>query len=320
MKDISYAQLEEFFAEHDGYTIITHRSPDGDALGTAFALAQYLISIGKSARVVNNDPLPKRYAFMYCDEATDPENFDEQTIVAVDTATEKLFGENLSHYCGKVQLCIDHHISNSGYAANRVLDGGASAAALVLYEFFKERGIAITDGIAKCLYTGIATDTGCFKFENTIPRAHIAAADLMTYDIGAAKINRDMFDLKSRGRLKVEQLAVEQMEFFLGDRCAVICVSLEMVEKSGIEAAEFDGIASIPLAVEGVEVGITMKQREDKLYKLSVRTSDKYNASEICANFGGGGHIRAAGCEIEGSAEEVKAKVLDVVKIAFGEN
>lgn len=313
MKDIGFEELERFFTDHDGYTIITHRNPDGDALGTAFALAQYLMNIGKSAKVVNNDPLPSRYSFMYVNEAIDPKDFTEQTVVAVDTATEKLFGENLSGYCGKVQLCIDHHVSNSGYAERRVLDGDASAASLVLYEFFKARGIEITDGMAKCLYTGIATDTGCFKFENTTPRAHIAAAELMTHDISAARINRNMFDLKSRDRLKVEQLAVERMEYFFDDRCTVICLSLEMMEQSGIESAEFDGIASIPLAIEGVEIGITMKQRGEKLYKLSVRTSDKLNASEICSRFGGGGHIRAAGCEIEGDREEVKEKILSVV-------
>lgn len=309
---MDFKGLRQFFEEHDNYQILTHKSPDGDTLGSAFALCGVLRGMGKKANVINNENLPVRYNFLYEDYYV--QEFEVQTVVAVDIADEKLFGSRLAKYAGRVDLCIDHHISNTFYAKETLVDPEASAAALVLYEFFRSQGIALTALQAKCLYTGIATDTGCFKFENTTPKAHMAAADLMRYDFDFAKINRRMFDIKSKQRLKVEEMMISEMEYYFGDRCSVICLTLEMMNESGAEPAEFDGLASIPLCVDGVVIGITIKQRHENVYKLSVRTTDEMDASAFCRRFGGGGHIRAAGCEIEGTLEDVKRRVLEAVK------
>jgi phosphoesterase RecJ-like protein len=296
---------------------MTHKSPDGDTLGSAFALCGVLRDMGKKANIVNNENLPVRYNFLYEDYYV--QDFEIETVVAVDIADEKLFGSRLAKYEGKVDLCIDHHISNTHYAKHTVLDAEASAAALVLYEFFRSQGIAITALQARCLYTGIATDTGCFKFENTTPKAHMAAADLMRYDFNFSTINRKMFDIKSKQRLKVEEMMISEMEYYFDDRCTMICLTTQMMNESGVEPAEFEGLASIPLSVEGVVIGITIKQRHENVYKLSVRTTDEMDASVFCRSFGGGGHIRAAGCEIEGTLEAVKDKVLKAVKTALEE-
>lgn len=310
--------LKKFFDTHDNYMILTHKSPDGDTLGSAFALCAALRDLGKKANVINNENLPVRYNFLYEDYYV--QEFETETVVAVDVADEKLLGSRLiPKYEGKVDLCIDHHISNTFYAKETVLDAEASAAALVLYEFFRAQGFSISALQAKCLYTGIATDTGCFKFENTTPKAHMAAADLMRYDFDFSKINRKMFDIKSKQRLQVEEMMISEMEYYFDDRCSVICLTTQMMNESGVEPAEFDGLASIPLSVEDVIIGITIKQRHENVYKLSVRTTDEMDASAFCRNFGGGGHIRAAGCEIEGTLEEVKQKVLDAVKSALEE-
>ncbi len=308
---MNFDGLYDYFKTHDNYLILTHKSPDGDTLGCGFALCSVLRDMGKNANVINNENFPVRYNFLYEDYYY--EEFEAQTIVAVDVADEKLLGSRLTKYFGNVDLCIDHHVSNTGYAKNTVVDPDASAAALVLYEFFKEKGIRITNLVAKCLYTGIATDTGCFKFENTIPRAHIAAAELMQYDINFSHINRKMFDTKSKQRLMVEQMMIASMEYYFNDRCSVICLTQKLMSESGVEPAEFDGLASIPLSVEGVVIGITIKQRHENVFKLSVRTTEALDASAFCKRFGGGGHIRAAGCEIEGTLEEVKSKVLTEV-------
>jgi phosphoesterase RecJ-like protein len=312
---MDFPGLKKFFDEHDNYQILTHKSPDGDTLGSAFALCGVLRGMGKKANVVNSENLPVRYNFLYEDYYV--QDFEIETVVAVDIADEKLFGSRLAKYEGKVDLCIDHHISNTKYAKETVLDPDASAAALVLYEFFRSASIALTALQAKCLYTGIATDTGCFKFENTTPKAHMAAADLMRYDFNFSHVNRKMFDIKSKERLKVEEMMISEMEYYFEDRCSIICLTTQMMNESGVEPAEFDGLASIPLTVEGVIIGITIKQRHENVYKLSVRTTDEMDASAFCKGFGGGGHIRAAGCEIEGTLEEVKSRVLGAVEAAL---
>jgi phosphoesterase RecJ-like protein len=141
----------------------------------------------------------------------------------------------------------------------------------------------------------------------------------MRYDFNFSTINRKMFDIKSKQRLKVEEMMSAEMEYYFDDRCTMICLTTQMMNESGVEPAEFEGLASIPLSVEGVVIGITIKQRHENVYKLSVRTTDEMDASVFCQKFGGGGHIRAAGCEIEGTLDEVKSKVLKAVEAAFEE-
>lgn len=306
-------QIGRFLEEHDNYTILTHKSPDGDTLGAGFGLCAYLREMGKKANVLNGEGFPERYSFMY--EGYAPQDFEEKCVIAVDIADTALLGSGLAQYAeeGKIDLCIDHHISNKYYARDSYVDGKASAACLILYRLFKLMGRPLSKIVATCIYTGIATDTGCFKYENTTPEAHIAASELITYDIGYAVINRKMFDIKSRGRLKAEHFAADNMEFFCNDKCAVIVMTTELMNSCGVEPAEFEGMASMPLSVEGVEIGITIRQRHEKVYKLSVRTSEKLDASAFCKQFGGGGHIRAAGCELQGTLEEVRAAVIEAV-------
>ena len=306
-------EVIEFLGESDNVSILTHRSPDGDTLGCGFALCGYLRNCGKKANVLNADGFPARFSFLY--EGYEKQEFEEKCVIAVDIATESLLGAELSDYSDKIDLCIDHHISNTGYAKKTFCDPDASAACLVLYEILKKAGAHIDSDIAKCLYTGIATDTGCFKFQNTTPKAHIAAAELMEYGIGTECLNRLLFDIKSKGRIKAEQFAVSKMEFFYGDTLALIAVTNEMINEYGIDRTELDGFASIPIQVEGVKIGITVKEsdKEENTFKISVRT-DGVDASAFCSLFGGGGHIRASGCSICGSLDEVKKKLIEAAK------
>lgn len=314
---MEYSEINKIFEQHDRFLILTHKSPDGDTLGCGFGLCYFLRDMGKLANVVNSDGFPDRYDFMYVDY--EPQDFEPEYIIAVDIADPSLMGSGLLQYQpeGVVDLCIDHHFSNKHFAKLSHVEGSTAAAAQILYSIFKQSGRRISDLIAKCLYTGIATDTGCFKYENTTPETHIAAAELMAYDIDHANINRRMFDVKSKGRLMIEQIVTSGMEYFLEDRCAMISITTELMESCGVEQAEFDGLASIPLSAEGVVLGITVKQRHENVFKISVRTTDEMDASEFCSYFGGGGHIRAAGCEIQGTLEEVKAKLLERAEQVF---
>ena len=311
---MEYREILDIFEQHDKFLILTHKSPDGDTLGCGFGLCYFLRDMGKQANVVNSDGFPDRYDFMYT-EYTE-QDFKPEYIIAVDIADPALMGKNLVEYqeTNAVDLCIDHHFSNKNYAKLSHVEGDASAAALILYKIFKLSGRPISDIIAKCLYTGIATDTGCFKYENTTPDAHNAAAELMAYNIDYANVNRRMFDVKSKGRLQIEQIVTAAMEYYLEDKCCMIVITTELMNSCGVDQAEFDGLASIPLSAEGVMLGLTVKQRHEGVYKISVRTTEEIDASAFCSVFGGGGHIRAAGCELKGTLEEVKEKLLERAK------
>jgi len=307
-----------FLEKCDNVNIITHKNPDGDTLGSGFALVNFLRAMGKKANVINNDAFPDRYNFLY--EGYSPMDFEERCVIAVDVADLQLLGNKLEKYKadGAIDLCIDHHVSNTFYAKETFLDTKSCAACEAMYEIFATSQKPLTNIIAKCLYTGIATDTGCFKYENTTPRSHIVASELMKFDIDFARVNREMFDLKSKGRIMVEQAVSKNMEFFFDDRCSMITITSDLISSSGIAPADFEGLTSITLQVEGVKIGLLVKERFKNSYKISVRTTDEIDACAFCAKFGGGGHIRAAGCEIKGTLEEVKASLMSAVKEAIG--
>ncbi len=313
---MSYSEAAEFLRKNDNFYILIHVNPDGDAVGSGFGLCNVLRSIGKKANVLCSDPFPKRYA--YITDGYEPMKFSPKTIVTVDLADTKLFGKELSAYSEYVDLAIDHHISNTWYAAKTVLNGSAAAACEVLYEIFTAGGFEIDSKTSACLYTGLATDTGCFRFENTTPRAHVIASELMQNDVPFARINHVLFDIKSKARLLVEQHVINTVETYLDDRCAIIAVTAETMEETGLAKEEFEGLASIPMQIEGVDIGVTIKEKEPGKFKVSMRSSEAVNVSEICGKLGGGGHIRAAGCTVEGDLEQVKMKVLSVIAPALG--
>lgn len=315
---IGFSEAETFLRNCRDVVIITHQSPDGDCIGAGFGLKDILAELGIRSRVVCSDPFPTRYDFMTCTGAG--EEFEPKTVIAVDIADEKLMGRYQEIYGGKVNLCIDHHISNKNYAERTLLRGHATAACEVIYDLAKYMGVTITPHCATCLYTGIATDSGCFKYDCTTPRAHEIAAEMKRcYDINFARINRYMFDVKSLGRLKLEAKVVELLEERLDGKLAILAVTQEMMEQLGIAMEELEGFAPLTIQLENTEVGILMREREDGVFKCSFRSADSINVSAICQTLGGGGHAKAAGCQLSGDMETIKDTLTEAVRKALEE-
>ncbi len=310
---IDLSEAVEFLKGCEDAVILTHQSPDGDCIGAGFALKDLLEALGKRSRVLCSDEFPKRYDFMT--SVGSGEEFEPKTVIAVDIADPQLMGNLRETYGNKVQLCIDHHISNIGYAEKTLLNAGASATCELIYELADAMKIQMSDHCAACIYTGIATDTGCFKYECTTARCHEIAAELMkSHKLKYAKINREMFDVKSIGRLKMERIVTDLMEYYLDNRLTMICITSDILNEQHVDANDLDGCASIPLQVEGVEVGVTIKEKSENEYKVSMRSANDVNVSAICQTLGGGGHIKAAGCLVKGTLEEVKAAVVEAVR------
>jgi phosphoesterase RecJ-like protein len=297
--------------------IISHVSPDGDTLGSAFALCRALQKIGRKARVECSDELPAKYAYIIKGMKND--EFEPDIVVSSDIASENLFGEKLVKYKDSVALCIDHHPSNSFYAQFTLLDPVAAATCEIIYDVITQLRVEIDKDIANCIYTGLSTDTGCFRYSNTTPRTLRTAALMIEKGADAAYINKIMFETMSRQRLMAETMVMRTLEYHFDGRVAVICITREIIEQSGVAESELEGIPSVPARIEGVLAGITVKEKADGSYKISVRTNGELNASDICANFGGGGHVRAAGCSVTGSLQEIKNAILKQVKRALDE-
>lgn len=308
---LNLKQTARFLKKHDNYIILTHASPDGDTLGSAYALYYGLNEIGKSACVLCPDVIPQKYR--YFATKTDHVSRENATVIAVDVADKRLLGSLGDEFGDIVDLNIDHHISNVRYAKNLYLDSDASATAECIFELLTVMGVNINDITAKALFTGIVTDTGCFKYSNVTAKTHIIAAQLYEYNIDAPEINRVMFDTKSKRLLELERMVLDASEFHFDNRCIILPVTAEMQEKTGCSGTELEGIAVISRSVEGVVAGVTLKQVGEREFKLSLRTYPPLDASEICKKLGGGGHKAAAGASVTGTLEEVKQKVLSAV-------
>ncbi len=308
MKEITRQEAAELLKSYDNVAILMHQSPDGDAVGCAYALCTALRRLGKKAQPFCTDPMPSTYS--YLTEGYEEQVFEVEKVVSVDLATENLFGKKLSGYCGKVDLCIDHHGSNSGYAACGIIDASAGACAQIVADIIDCMGVTIDPYIADAIFTGITTDTGCFKFSNAKADSFRMAADMIDKGARSVMINRLVFDTKSRERLEAERLALDSMRFYCDGRIATIRVTKEMLRQSGAEESDTEGIASIPRQIAGVQAGITLREKDEGRYKISLRTTDDVDASAICARFGGGGHKAAAGCSIEGTADEVEKQIV----------
>ncbi len=315
---LSLRQTARFLKKHDNYIILTHASPDGDTLGSAYALYYALNEIGKAASVICPDVIPQKYDYFV--RKSDHVPRENATVVAVDVADARLLGALKEEFGDVVDLCIDHHISNTEYAKNLYLDENAAAAAECIYDLIAYMRVNINDVTAKAIYTALATDTGCFKYSNVTEKTHRIAASLYEFNIDAAEINRLMFDTKSKKLLELEKMVLETAEFHFDDKCILLTVTEEMQKKTGCCGTELEGIAIISRSVEGVKAGVTVKQTEAEEFKVSLRTYPPLDASAICKKLGGGGHKAAAGASVKGSLDEVKIKVLEAVKDALEES
>lgn len=314
---LSLAELCAFLKENDNYVVLCHASPDGDTLGSAYGLKMGLQKIGKKVQVICCDDIPEKYNYFIDDSNS---SFPVETVIAVDVADIRLLGDLYERFEGKIDLNIDHHISNTRYAKRLYLDSNAAATAECVYEILDELGIEFDRNIANALYTGISTDTGCFKYSNVTVRTHEIASRLYEIGVDAAEINRKMFDTKSRSRLELEMMVLSEAEFHFDDRCMILAVTLDMQEKTGCSGSELEGVAAISRSVEGVLAGVSIKQIATDKFKVSLRTYDPLDASAIGKMLGGGGHKAAAGCTLEGDLPSVKKQILKAVKTALEEN
>ena len=308
---IEFKEAVGLLKEKDNILILTHRNPDGDTLGSGFALLRALRQLGKRVKLLNADAINEKYAHLY--EGLSEESFEEEFIVSVDVAERKLLGDLMEKYADKVDLSIDHHGTGKLFAKKTYCESESASACEIVYEIIKALGVKIDKGIADCIYTGCSTDTGCFKYSNVTPRTHRIAAELIEYGADHSKINEKMFDTKSMNSIMLERMCYESLEVFGGGKVAVITVTKEMLRKSGTDKSALDAIKPITRHIEGVEIGLTVKEEDGGASGVSIRTSENYDASAICAHFGGGGHIRAGGCEIKDTPENTKEKVIDYI-------
>jgi phosphoesterase RecJ-like protein len=306
---ITNAYAAELLLNNDNILILTHDHPDGDTLGSGYALCRGLRKLGKKSTVICSDMIPDSYAFMW--QGLQEQTFEPQYIVSVDIADAVLLGKDFeTAYKDKINLSIDHHGSNNLKADYVLLDSDAAASALIIYEVLCELGVTLDVPMADCIFTGLSTDTGCFRYSNTTARAHRLAAVLIDAGANTHEINQTFFETKTRVYAALERLALDSMQMYFDGRCAIIAITQEMFRISGATDSECDRISALPRQIEGVKVGVTLREIKDGSFKASIRTNGPVNAAALAAKLGGGGHARAAGCRLDGPLDKAREELL----------
>ena len=313
-KTLSPFEVSDWLKDHDNYLILTHKRPDGDTLGCAGALAQGLREYGKTVYVLYNPEATPRYK-RFIDDYIAPDDFDFDHTIVVDTAALDLFPENAENYKDSVTLCIDHHGSNSLYADLICLDSDRASCGEIVFEILMALSGSISSVTAESLYVALSTDTGCFSFGNTTANTLYVASLLIEAGAPNKELNKQLFRIKTHGRISIESKLTSSIEYCFDDRVAIAFITREMIETAGADEDDMDDIAAIPGSVEGVYVGITIRELSSpEDCKISVRTRSPYDAQNICAKFGGGGHKLAAGCMIAKTIDKAKTALIEVLE------
>ncbi len=301
----------------DNFLILTHRRPDGDTLGCAAGLAEGLSQAGKTAFILFNPEATARYA-TYVQKHWAPDGFTPSFVVAVDIASPDLFPVNWQSADSSISLCIDHHPSNTGYAKTTCLDTEKASCGEIIYEILTALSGRISADTAASLYVAVSTDTGCFAYSNTNANTHHVAGALVDAGAPIGDINKALFRTKAKSRILIEANIISGMEFYYDGAVAIATITRDMMKTAGAGENEMDDIAAIPNSIEGVIVGITIREITGPGdCKVSIRTTPKVNADALASRFGGGGHAMASGFNLNVSVGEMKKLLLNALGEIF---
>lgn len=295
--------------------IITHENPDGDAIGSSLAMKLALKQLGKDADVIIPE-FPKTFEFLPgIDEVKKESNIEEYDLaIALDCASIKLLNGFAKYFdSAKIKVAIDHHSSNTMFADYNYVDQDAPACAQLLLVVFSYFNINVTKDIGTCILAGIITDTGGFRYEGVTADTFRFVADLCEKGIKVSQVYSQVFASKTRAKFELHRIALNRLEFLEEGKVAFTYVTKADEKQVEAKNGDYDGIVENGRDVEGVEVSVFLRET-DKGIKVSLRSKNYVNASKVAMMFGGGGHIRAAGCTIQGTIEQAKNQIINRVK------
>lgn len=314
MKTISLNECTEFLKAHDGYLIITHIRPDGDTLGCAAALCYTLKKLGKEAYIWPNPELTKTYEEWIVPFHA-PEGYEAKTVVAVDMAAETVFPIGFDM---PVDLCIDHHGTNTGYAALTCCEPEDAACGELMLELVKELVGEIDKETANYLYIAVSTDTGCFVYGNTTAQTHRAAAELIDAGCDMRPLNVKLFRTYSFSRVRLESMIYAGLKRFRHGQINVATVTMAMMAETGATEDDCEDLASLAGRIEGNRISCTIRELAPNQCKISLRSWEHFDSAAICALHNGGGHRMAAGCTIYADPEETCRIIVREIEEALG--
>ncbi len=302
--DITLQELSRKLREYSSYRIYYHKSPDGDAVMSAYVLALALQSIGIVCEPKCCDPVPEVYLDLI--NPIKCEHLENYTAIAVDSASAARLGDYSNE---TITFCIDHH-ENNMQAKYRYVVPEASSCAELIYRLLLEMKIPITMQIANLLYVGLITDTQCFRTYSTNQASLETAVELAKCGADIVRIARRYTLEKTPERIAIEQILLNSFHYTCEGRVLGCMFTYEDMQKTGADDSELEGLNLIVDQVRGPEIGIVVRETQPGHCRVSVRTySESLNAAEICTQFSGGGHADRAGCEMNATPEQALKQI-----------
>ncbi len=314
MNNITLPEIADLLRNSQKIALFSHASPDGDTVGSVVGLSCLLEDLGKEVICLCADPIPEYIAFVGADRfKSDFPGGDDWLYVTVDVASPQLLGALEAKFADRIDLRIDHHAFGSDFAARNYCDPNAAAACEIIAILAGELG-GLTQRAAAALYVGLSTDTGSFRYSCTTPRTLRIAADLLDAGAPAEDINDRLYENMSLDMLRTNAFFLDNLEMYDDGKILLIPIEEEKRIAAGIAEDALDGMSSLARKIIGVQLGISLRQREPGVYKVSMRATKSVDCASLCALFGGGGHLRAAGATIRAdSFAEAKRQLIETV-------
>lgn len=300
------------------FLITAHIRLDGDALGSELALYHLLRSLGKDAVIYNQDSIPQNYRFLPGSGAIvhaigDPDHYDAAFIL--DCSELERVGDKAKDIAKvKKLLNIDHHISNDGFCHFSYIDPAASSTGELLYRLATAMSVEITKEMATNLYAAILTDSGGFRYSSTTKETLVAAGNLVGCGADPQWISEHIYESNPLVKIQLLAKVLETLRFDLNGRVGSMVVFQQTLDTVGAGHEHSEKFVDIPRTIEGVDVSIFYSEMSAGFFKLSFRSKDRVNVEQVARVFGGGGHMNAAACRIEGDFPEIHRRVLDAVR------
>lgn len=313
--EVSLASIGDLIDRYNHFILTPHIHPDGDCLGSMLALYHFLISRGKKVEMLLDDAVPASFSFFPgVDLIKHPQGIvSADLLIVLDSSDAERLGRVKDQVEAPI-LNIDHHLSNTHFADYWLVDSSASATAEIVYSLLKALGATITMDMALCLYTGIATDSGFFRYASTSPKTMRYGAELIEYG-AKPHIIADLLETRSIESLTVMAEVLRTLEFYEDSQIAVITISPDIVSK-GNDYTE--GLINYPRSIDHVEIAVMFKIVDSNTIRISLR-SKNVDVSSIAVALGGGGHARAAGCTFNGSVADAKQRVMELASMVLDE-
>lgn len=297
--------------------ILTHETPDGDAIGSSLAMKIALKQLGKNADVVIKE-IPKIFDFLPDREEikqfTDVEKYD--LAIALDCADFKRLVGSEYFEKAKQTIVIDHHGSNKMYGDINFVNPVSPACCQILIGMFQYFNINIDKELGTCILTGIITDTGGFRYSGVTPETFEFTAELLEKGVNVSEIYKRVLETKTKANFELMKRTIDRMEFLEDGKVTFTYITNKDLIDVNAEIGDHEGLVETGRDIEGVEVSVFIRQKDndENTYKVSMRSNDYVNVSDVCLMFGGGGHEKAAGAVIQGNIEQVKQKILNELR------